>query len=75
VQKREFAKQPFGVPSIQTASRIDDSDATNAAVSAHFRFTERMRELEMQFQAKASEVRRAYLDEIEGVRVNGETAE
>jgi hypothetical protein len=48
---RKLSKQIFGVPSTETASRIDDSDATNAACAAHFRFTARMRELEAQFEA------------------------
>ena len=43
---KALQKQIFGVPSLETASRIDDSDATNAACAAHFRFNSRMRELE-----------------------------
>jgi hypothetical protein len=41
-----LTKQIFGMPSIETASRIDDSDATNAACAASYRFNTRMRELE-----------------------------
>jgi hypothetical protein len=51
------------MPSAETASRIDDSEAANAACAAHFRFTARMRELEAQFEAKASELRAAFLAE------------
>ena len=43
---KALQKQIFSVPSLETASRIDDSDATNAACAAHFRFNSRMRELE-----------------------------
>jgi hypothetical protein len=56
---KALQKQIFGVPSLETASRIDDSDATNAACAAPFRFNSRMRELEAQFEAKASELRAA----------------
>jgi hypothetical protein len=55
---RQLTKQIFGVPSTETASRIDDSDATNAACAASYRFNSRMRELEAQFEAKASRVAR-----------------
>jgi hypothetical protein len=58
-------QKQFFVPSLETASRIDDSDATNAACAAHFRFTALMRELEAQFEAKVSELRATFLAEIE----------
>jgi hypothetical protein len=70
---RQLPKQIFGMPSTETASRIDDSDATNAACAAHFRFTARMRELEVQFEAKASELRSAFLAELSALR-EGEAA-
>jgi hypothetical protein len=35
---RQLTKQIFGVPSTETASRIDDSDATNAACAATYRY-------------------------------------
>ena len=57
----------------RTASRIDDSDAANAACAAHFRFKSRMRELEAQFEAKASELRAAFLAELAAIR-EGEAA-
>jgi hypothetical protein len=61
---RQLSKQSFGMPSAETASRIDDSDAANAACAAHFRFNTRMRELEAQFEAKACELRAAFLAEL-----------
>jgi hypothetical protein len=70
---RQLSKQIFGVPSLETASRIDDSDATNAACAASYRFNTRMRELEAQFEAKASELRAAFLAELAAVR-EGEAA-
>ena len=36
----------FGVPSLETAQRIDDSDKVEALHAAHYRLTARMRELE-----------------------------
>jgi hypothetical protein len=61
---KHMTKQVFGVPSLETATRIDDSDATNAACAAHFRFTVRMRELEAHFKTKASELRANFLHEL-----------
>jgi hypothetical protein len=70
---RQLSKQIFGMPSIETASWIEDSDATNAACAAHFRFTARMRELEQQFEAKASELRSAFLADLAALQ-EGEAA-
>jgi hypothetical protein len=47
----------FGVPSLETAGRIDDSDKVSGLAAAHYRCSERLRELESQFEAKASEPR------------------
>jgi hypothetical protein len=58
----------FGVPSLETASRIDDSDAANAACAAKYRFQARMHELTAQFETKASEVRAAFLAELAEIR-------
>jgi len=54
----------FGVPSLEVAQRIDDMDKVDAIHAAHFRLQTRMRELETQFEAKASELRAAFLAEI-----------
>jgi hypothetical protein len=69
---KQLSRPTFGVPSLETATRIDDSDATNAACSAHFRFQTRMRELETQFEAKASELRAAFLAELADIRADEE---
>jgi hypothetical protein len=61
---KHMTKQIFGALSTETASRIDDSDATNAACAASYRFNSRMRELETQFEVKASELRAAFLHEL-----------
>lgn len=58
---KSVAKQIFGVPSLETASRIDDSDKVSGA--ARYRCAARMRELEEQFEIKASEIRKAFVAE------------
>jgi hypothetical protein len=63
----------FGVPSLATAAAIDDSDKLSAFEAAHFRCSARMRELELQFEAKASEIRAAFVREAS--EIIGEAAE
>jgi hypothetical protein len=53
----------FGVPSLETASRIDNEDSVRALQASHYRLTARMRELESQFEEKAAQLRQAFLDE------------
>lgn len=65
---KQTVAKTFGVPSLETASRIDDSDAANAACAAHYPFTARMCELEAQFEQKASELRAAFLAELADIR-------
>ena len=62
---KQLSKQIFGVPSLETANRIDASDICAALGAAHYRLASRMRELEHQFEAKATELRQAYLNECE----------
>ena len=57
----------FGVPSLETARAIDDSDKVAAAQAAHFRLSARMRELELQFEAKANELRAAFVAELTAI--------
>ena len=54
----------FGVPSLETAGRIDDSDKVSAFGAAHFRCQTRLRELESQFEEKAGEIRAALVAEV-----------
>jgi hypothetical protein len=53
----------FGVPSLETAQAIDDSDKTNSLEAAHYRLSARMAELARQYDAKASELRAAFVEE------------
>lgn len=57
-------KQLFGVPSLETAGRIDDVDKVSAFEAAHYRCKSRLAELETQFEAKASEIRSAFVAEV-----------
>jgi hypothetical protein len=61
--KSQVAKQIFGVPSLETAGRIDDNDKCAAFEAAHYRCRARMTELETQFETKASEIRAAFVAE------------
>jgi hypothetical protein len=62
--KTQVTKSIFGVPSLETASRIDTSDQACRANAAHYRCQARMNELEAQFEQKASEIRSAYIAEL-----------
>lgn len=66
--KQALQKQIFGVPSLETASRIDASDKVSALHAAGYRLDARLRELEGQFEVKASELREAYLNEVSTIQ-------
>ncbi|MDQ6703258.1 MAG: hypothetical protein M3Z96_09245 [Pseudomonadota bacterium] len=70
---KQLTKRTFGVPSLETASRTGDAGAAFQAHAASYRHTARMRELEAQFEAKASELRAAFLHELAIIR-EGESA-
>ena len=53
----------FGVPSLETTTRIDTSDKMSSLEAAHYRCRARMHELESQFEVKASEIRKAFVAE------------
>lgn len=59
----------FGVLSLEKARQIDDSDRCKALDAAAYRFATSIRELEQQFEAKAAELRRSYLNEVEAAYV------
>jgi hypothetical protein len=63
-------RQIFGVPSLETATRIDNVDMVEAVHAAHYRLNARMRQLECEFDVKASELRQAFIDETSGI-LNG----
>ena len=57
----------FGVPSLETARAIDDSDKAAGLQAAHYRLSARMRELEQQFDVKAGELRAAFVTECQEI--------
>jgi hypothetical protein len=61
---KQITKQIFGMPSLATAAAIDDSDKVSAITASHYRLSARMRELESQFEVKASEIRSAFVAEV-----------
>ena len=73
MMKQAVAKtkpQLFGVPSLETATRIDNVDMVEAIHAAEYRVRARMRQLECEFEVKAAELRQAFLDETTGI-LNG----
>ena len=64
---KHLAKQAFGVPSLATAQAIDASDKVSALRAAAYRFDARVREIELQFEAKVAELRGAYLEEVAAI--------
>ena len=72
---KQISKQIFGVPSLQTAGRIDDSDKVSGLEAAHYRCRARMSELESQFEVKASEIRAAFVAEASEIIGQSEAAE
>jgi hypothetical protein len=64
----------FGVPSLETARAIDDSDKAAGLQAAHYRLYPRMRELVQQFDAKASELWAAFVAECGEIVGRGEEA-
>lgn len=56
------------IPSLRVADQIDVSDMCSALGAAQYRFRALMRELEREFDEKASELRDAYLIECAAVQ-------
>lgn len=65
---RTLTKPVFGIPSAEVTDRIGASDKVAMARAANFRFESKMRELELQFEAKASALRDAFLNELAGIQ-------
>jgi hypothetical protein len=62
----------FGVPSLETCTRIDNEDQVCRLRAIHFRLQERMRELETSFELKAAELRQVFLEECAKVLTEDE---
>jgi hypothetical protein len=61
---RSLTKPIFGVPSADVLTAIDSSDKCAELQAAEFRFRAKFGELERKFEAKASELRTEYLNEV-----------
>jgi len=64
MNKAQSKAQIFGAPALETARNIDDSDTVLAIEAARHRFNASMRDLENAFDAKASELRAAFVAEV-----------
>jgi hypothetical protein len=63
--KQQMTKERiFFSPSLEVARSIADSDAASAIVAAQYRFSASMRSLENAFDARASDIRAAFLKEV-----------
>jgi hypothetical protein len=69
---KHVTTKAFGVPSVETATRIDNSDRVSALHAAGYRYDARVREIEQQFEAKIAELRSSYLDEVAGIQGEAE---
>jgi hypothetical protein len=71
--RRKLFRKPLDLSaSIETASRIENSDKVSALHAATYRYDARVREIELQFEAKIAELREAYLGEV--ADIHGEAA-
>jgi hypothetical protein len=64
---KQRTKQVFGVPSPEVIGATENAQTVNEIRTANFRYEAQLRELERQFEAKAGELRQAYLDEVRGI--------
>ena len=75
LQEMMTSKSPKGEFKFQTETLpgyagqdIDDNDKTARFAAAHYRFSARIRDLELQFEAKASELRAAFVAEVAEIK-------
>jgi len=67
---KSVAKQTY-VPSTEIVGRISASDKVSAVKSAMFSYETKVRELETEFEMKASDLRSSYLAEL--AKIHSET--
>ena len=61
---KQLSRPSFGVPSAEVIGTIEAAQTSHELQAATFKFQATMRELERQFEAKASELRAQYIDDI-----------
>jgi hypothetical protein len=64
---KQLSKQVFGVPSTTVIETTEAEMTASQIQSATFKHQQLIADLERQFQAKAAELRQAYLDEVRGI--------
>jgi hypothetical protein len=65
---KALTKTSFGAPSADVLTAIDASDKCAGLQAAGYTFTAKLAELERQFEAKASELRTEYLEEVAAIQ-------
>jgi hypothetical protein len=64
----------FWAPALDTARKIDDVDTVTAIESARYRFAASMADLERSYDAEASKLRSAFVEEIARLYQGSEVA-
>jgi hypothetical protein len=67
---KALTKTSFGAPSAEVLTAIDASDKCAELQAAGYRFTAKLAALERQFEAKASELRTEYLNEVAEIQAD-----
>jgi hypothetical protein len=66
--------QIFWAPDLSTARKIDDIDTVTAIEAARYRFNASMSDLERHYDAEASKLRAAFVEEVARLYQDGESA-
>jgi hypothetical protein len=61
---RQVSKSVFGVPSLETARKIDDDDKVNMLSSASYEYEASARDLALAYEAQLEKLSRRYLDRV-----------
>jgi hypothetical protein len=74
-QNRRQVSKPniFRAPALDTARKIDDCDTVTAIEAARFRFNASMSDLERHYDAEASKLRGAFVEEVARLYQDGES--
>jgi hypothetical protein len=64
MNKNVTKPQIFWAPDLTTARKIDDGDTVTAIEAARYRFAASMADLERHYDAEASKLRAAFVEEV-----------
>jgi hypothetical protein len=67
---KHLTPKAFGVPSVETASRIDANEKVNMLSSAAYDYEASARDLALAYEAQLEKLRQKYLDRV--VSIHGE---